>query len=151
MKKYNFSRALIGMMALVTLSFAGFGFTRNFGLDSYEIWLNDRSLMKGYVNQPLDTRLVTLDKNATGNLHVGYTHCMNKTGGTARSLTLKDENGQSLHKWNFADGAGTDQKMDITVKELAQLDKKNTGHSLRLYYMAREMQKEEMLALVRFK
>jgi predicted molibdopterin-dependent oxidoreductase YjgC len=153
MKKTKIGRTLLLLFTLITFNFTTSGFTNSFGLDSYEIYLNNRLLLKQYVNQPLNLRVLQLEKTQeNGQLQIGYTHCMNKGIGTGRSLALKDEAGHLLHKWTFADGSGgSGLKMTIAVKELLQLEKKNAGHELSLYYTAHELEKWEMLSIVRFK
>ena len=39
----------------------------------------------------------------------------------------------------------------MVLKELLQLEKKNAGHELSLYYTAHELEKGEMLSTIRFK
>jgi hypothetical protein len=152
MKKTKIGRALLLLFTLVAFNFTTSGFTNNFGLDSYEIYLNNRLLLKQYVNQPLNLRVLQLEKTQeNGQLQIGYTHCMNKGVGTGRSLALKDEAGNLLRKWTFADGGGSGLKMTIAVKELLQIEKKNAGHELSLYYTAHELEKGEMLSIIRFK
>ncbi|MEO6630538.1 MAG: hypothetical protein ABIN13_02410 [Mucilaginibacter sp.] len=152
MKYTTFNRAFIKVFTLITLSLTAFGFTSKFGLDGYEIYLNNKLILKQYVNQPLSLRVLQLDKANEGDeLHIKYTHCANKGPGTGRSLVLEDEQGNSLKKWAFADATGSDLNMTIAVKELLQLKKKNSSHELSLHYSARELPKGEMLGFVRVK
>ncbi|MEP6612953.1 MAG: hypothetical protein ABJA76_13735 [Mucilaginibacter sp.] len=152
MKYTTFNRAFIKVFTLITLSLTAFGFTSKFGLDGYEIYLNNKLILKQYVNQPLSLRVLQLDKANEGDeLHIKYTHCANKGPGTGRSLVLEDEQGNTLKKWAFADATGSDFNMTIAVKELLQLKKKNSSHELSLHYSARELPKGEMLGFVRVK
>ncbi|RYU91897.1 hypothetical protein EWM62_00180 [Mucilaginibacter terrigena] len=152
MKKIRLDGALMLLFTLITLSFTTSGFTNRFGLDSYEIYLNNRLLMKQYVNQPLNLRVLQLEKTQQNDkLQIAYTHCINKGTGTGRAVALKDENGNTLHKWSFTNAAGSGPKMTIAVKDLLQLQKKNPGHELSLYYTAHELPKGEMISMIRFK
>ncbi|MEO6980517.1 MAG: hypothetical protein ABI113_19145 [Mucilaginibacter sp.] len=152
MKYTTFNRAFIKVFTLITLSLTAFGFTSKFGLDGYEIYLNNKLILKQYVNRPLSLRVLQLDKANEGDeLHIKYTHCANKGPGTGRSLVLEDEQGNTLKKWAFADATGSDFNMTIAVKELLQLKKKNSSHELSLHYSARELPKGEMLGFVRVK
>jgi hypothetical protein len=153
MKKIRIGQAFILLFTLITLSITISSFTNRFGLDKYEFYLNDKLLLKQYVNQPLNLRVLQLDKaKETDQLQIVYSHCMRDNGpGTGRSVTLKDENGNTLHKWVFADANSAGLKMTIAVKDLLQLEKKNTGHQLSLYYSSKESERVEMLAAVRFK
>jgi hypothetical protein len=153
MKKIRFCRAFMVLFTLITIGFATLGFTTRFGLDSYEIYLNNKLLLKQAVNQPLNLRVLQLDKaKETDQLQIVYSHCMRNNGpGTGRSVALKDESGNILHKWVFADASGANLKMTIAVKDLLQLDKKNVNHALSLYYASTELEKGEMISMIRFK
>lgn len=152
MKHNTFNQAFVKVFTLITLSLTAFSFTTKFGLDGYEIYLNNKLVLKQYVNQPVSLRVLQLDKANEGNeLRIKYTHCTNKGPGTGRSIALKDEQGNTLKKWAFADAANSDFNMTIPVKELFELKKKNTSHELSLHYTARELPKGEMLAMLHFK
>lgn len=151
MKQSTFKQAFIKIFTLITLSLTAFSFTTKFGLDGYEIYLNNKLILKQYVNQPLSLRVLQLDKaNEGDNLRIKYTHCTVKGPGTGRSIVLQDEQGNTLKKWAFADAA-SDYNMTIPVKELLQLEKKNANHELSLHYAARELPKGETLAMLHFK
>jgi hypothetical protein len=152
MKKITTGLALFVLITLSTISFTTSGFTNRFGLDKYEIYLNNKLVLKQYLNQPLNLRVLQLDKiKESDQLQIVYCHCMRDNGpGTGRSITLKDERGNALHKWVFADASGGDLKMTIAVKDLLQLEKKNASHQLSLYYASQELEKGEMLSVIRF-
>jgi hypothetical protein len=150
MKHITFHQAFIRLFTLITLSFTAFGFTSKFGLDGYEIYLNNKLILKQYVNQPVNLRVLQLDKaNESDELRIKYTHCRMKGPGTGRSITLKDEQGNTLKKWAFADAS--DFSMTIPVKELQLLEKKSALHELSLHYASRELPNGEMLAMLRSK
>ncbi len=138
------------LITFIALAFITSAFTTRFGLDSYEIYLNNKLVQKQYVNQPLNLRVLALENaKESDNLQIAYTHCMNKGTGTARSLTLKDEKGVALFKWKFADG--NNARMAVPVKELIHWQKKKAGDELSIYYIAHESEKEEMISKIRFK
>jgi hypothetical protein len=92
--------------------------------------------------------VLKLDKANEGDeLRIKYTHCRMKGPGTGRSLTLQDEKGNTLKKWAFADAS--DFAMTVPVKELLQLEKKNSNHELSLHYASKERPNGEMLAMLR--
>jgi hypothetical protein len=149
MKKIRFSRALMLLFTFIAFHFISSGFTTKFGLDSYEIYLNNKLVTKQYVNQPLNLRVLRLDQAKENDLlQVAYTHCINKGVGTGRSITLKNEQGDTLHQWTFAE---SELKMTLAVKDLLQQQKRNANHELGLYYSANELPKGEMISMVRFK
>ena len=66
-------------------------------------------------------------------------------------FVIKDEKGNTLKKWTFANATGSDLSMAISVKELLQLEKNNAHHDLSIHYTARELPKGETLAFLRHK
>lgn len=152
MKTTTFNLAFIKIFTLITLCFTAFGFTTKFGLDSYEIFLNNKLILKQSVNQPLSLRVLQLNKaNDNDQLRINYKHCTLKGAGTDRSIILKDEKGNTLKKWVFADATGSDLSMVIPAKELLLLEKNNAQHNLSLHYIAKELSKGETLAFLRVK
>lgn len=150
MKHSTLNQTFIKMFTLITLCFSAFSFTTNLGLDSYEVYLNDKLILKQSVNQPLNLRTLQLgNANDNDQLRIKYTHCMIKGAGTDRSIVIKDEKGNALKKWEFANARGSNLSMTISVKELLQLKRNNVNHDLSLYYISRELPKGEMLAFVR--
>lgn len=150
MKTTTFNQAFIKIFTLITLCFTTFSFTTKFGLDSYEIYLNNKLILKQSVNQPLSLRVLKLEKtNDNDQLRIKYTHCTVKGAGTDRNIVLKDEKGNVLKNWAFADATGSDLSMVISVKELLKLEKDNAGHDLSLQYSAKELPKGQTLAFLR--
>lgn len=147
MKTTTFNQAFLKIFTLITLCFTTFGFTTKFGLDSYEIYLNNKLILKQSVNQPLSLRVLQLDKaNVNDQLRINYIHCTLKGAGTDRNIVLKDEKGKKLKDWSFANATGSDLNMVISVKELLSLIKNNPNHELSLYYTSKEQTKSQMLA-----
>lgn len=152
MKPATFKQTYIRLFALITLCFTAFSFTPKLGLDSYEIYLNNKLILKQSVNQPLSLRILQLDKaNDNDQLRINYKHCALEGAGTDRSIVIKDEKGNTLKKWAFANATGSDLSMAISVKELLQLEKNNAHHDLSIHYTARELPKGETLAFLRHK
>ena len=150
--KPTIKQALIRIFALITLCFTVFSFTTMLGLDSYEIYLNNKLILKQSVNQPLNLRILQLSQaNDNDQLRINYKHCTVEGAGTDRTIVLKDEKGNTLKKWVFTNASGSDLSMVIPVKELLQLKKNNADHDLSLQYTARELPKGETLAFLRVK
>ena len=75
MKHIKFYQAFMGLFTLITLSFTASGFASKFGLDGYEIYLNNKLILKQYVNQPLNLRVLQLTKANEGDeLRIKYNH-----------------------------------------------------------------------------
>jgi hypothetical protein len=150
--KPTIKKTLIRMFTLITLCFLAFSFTAKLGLDSYEIYLNNKLILKQSVNQSLSLRILQLEQaNDNDQLRIHYKHCTLEGAGTGRTIVLKDEKGNTLKKWVFANASGSDLSMIIPVGELLQVEKNNAGHNLSLQYSARELPKGETLAFLRVK
>lgn len=143
----TFKQAFMKIFTLVTLCFITFSFTTKRGLDSYEIYLNDKLILKQSVNQPLSLRKLQLGKaNDSDQLRINYQHCEGNGVGTGRSIVIKDKKGNTLKKWTFANAIGSNTAMVIPVKELLQVERNNANQDLSIYYTAQELPKGEMLA-----
>jgi len=152
MQHTTINQTFIKMFTLITLCFTAFGFTTKFGLDSYEIYLNNKLILKQSVNQPLSLRVLQLNKaNDNDQLRINYKHCTVKGAGTNRSIAIKDEKGNTLKEFEFANATSSDLNMVISVKDLLQLEKSNVHQELSLHYTSRELPKGEMLASLHFK
>ncbi len=152
MKNSTFNQPFMKLFTLVALCFIAFGFTTKLGLDNYEIYLNSKLIVKHHVNEPLNSRTLKLgEAKDTDQLRIKYTHCSGNGLGTGRSISIKDEKGNTLKKWEFADVADANLSMILSVKELLQLEKKNGHKHLSLHYVAKELPKGEMLAALSVK
>lgn len=105
------------------------------GGDNYKVYLNKKLL--------LSQEHVTTASAAIGNLPldkltendeviVQYTHC-GETG-KGRSIVLKDEKGNILKEWKFADVASS--SMSIPVKDIISLRKQHPNTAMNLYYFS---------------
>ncbi len=92
--------------ALSTLLFLAFMPSAKAGLDSFEIYLNNRLLVRQAVNQPLSLEALRLNKsNANDKLVIRYFQC-NAPGKIARNrmLVIQDAGGAEnkglkIHRW----------------------------------------------------
>ncbi|MBO9592687.1 MAG: hypothetical protein J7599_07225 [Niabella sp.] len=152
MQSTTFNRPLIKLFTLVVCCFTVLSFTSRLGLDSYEIYLNNKLLLQQSVNEPLSLRKLQLNKTGENDaLRIYYRHCHAPNIGTGRSIAVKDEKGRLLKKWSFPNATGSDQGMMIPVKELRQLERAHLRQELSLYYTAHELSGEEALAFLHFK
>jgi len=127
-------------------------FTAKAGLDSYEIYLNNKLLLKQYVNQPLNLSSLQLtQKNAADQIVVYYNQCNAPKGiAKSRSITVRDADGKILKAWKFADASETNKAMIIPVKDLLLLEKNNAGKELSMVYAAEGRNGGQMLANFHF-
>ncbi|MBA2562613.1 MAG: hypothetical protein H0V14_06800 [Chitinophagaceae bacterium] len=142
MQHSNFKQTLVKAFTFAALSL--FTFNAKAGGDSYQIYLNNKLLLKQYVTQPLNVKSLQLDKaNLNDRLVIFYSHC-GQTG-KGRSIAIKDEKGKIIKEWKFANSTGSNESMIIPVKELLQLEKNNLNGRLHLYYASQQLPKGRML------
>lgn len=145
----TFKSALGSTLLVSILCLAMMAFSPMRGLDSYEVFLNDKLIMKNFVNQPLNLRMLQLDQaKPEDQLSIRYTHCTFKGAGSNRTLVLKDEAGHILKEWVFANNAGENNRMAIRVGDLLQLEKDHKDHRITLNYQASELKGPELLAFL---
>ena len=145
MQHSNLKRNLVKAFTFAALSL--FTFNAKAGADSYEIYLNNKLILKQFVTESLNIKSLQLDKaNSNDRLVIFYSHC-GQTG-KGRSIAIKDENGKILKEWKFANSTGSNGSMIIPVKEILQLVKNNTSSRLHLYYAAQQLPKGLMLTSV---
>ena len=152
MQPLMFKKAMVKALVFTLFCLTAFTFSARAGLDSYEIYLNNKLIIKRAVNQPLSLKDLPLNKaNANDQLVINYSQC-NAPGkvGKERSLIVKDANGKTLKEWKFENANGSDTRMVIPVKEMLALEKLSGDGTIQLYYAATD-QKGQMLAGFRIK
>ncbi|GAA0525520.1 hypothetical protein [Chitinophaga japonensis] len=146
MQQAFLKRTLPKLMAFVTVCAALFAFAPR-GVDSYEVYLNDKLLLKEYALKEVSLKSLHLDNaKASDRLVIYYTHCHSKTAGTGRSISIKDGQGRILKEWKFADVKDGKKGMIIPVKELLALEKQHAGGQLTMHYAAAELPQGQLLA-----
>ena len=145
--KHTRMKALVITTLFVTL----FTVSATAGLDSYSIYLNNKLVLKQAVNQPLNLQGLQLDNaQANDQLVIYYSQCQapNKIG-KDRRIAVKDEQGNTIKEWKFADVSGTDNGMRIPVKELLELKKRSKGN-FTLVYAASQLPQGQTLTGFQF-
>ena len=124
--------------------------TAKAGLDYYEIFIGKQLIYKRAMNEPLNLKSLPLSQAyANEQLVIHYYQCNapNKTG-SKRSIILKDENGNVIKEWKFADVGGSGTAMIIPVKELLQLQKTSKSKQLSIFYTAEGRAEGQKIALI---
>ncbi|MFI5156195.1 MAG: hypothetical protein ACHQEM_08415 [Chitinophagales bacterium] len=118
------------------------------GGDGYEIYLNNKLILKQYKGQSLSLTSLELNaSNAKDQLVIYYTSCNAKdNSGKNRSITLKDRNGNTLKVWTFADMKDNNGAMIIPVKEILDLEKKNAESNLTIFYASQDHPQTQILS-----
>jgi hypothetical protein len=151
MKKVTIKTAFAYSIVGIVLCLAALAFTPKRGLDSYEIYLNEKLIMKQFVNQALDLRVLQLEKAQVQDaLSIRYVHCNIKGPGSSRTLVLKDEQGHVLRLWDFNNSSDANNPMKLSVGELLQFEKDHNDHRISLNYKSKELPGSELLAFLKF-
>lgn len=144
------SRSLkpVWVLLLTTMMACLQSFTTKAGVDSFEIYLNNKLILRQAVNKPFTLQSLQLDKaNKDDQLVIYYSHC--GAIGTDRSIVIKDDKGNTIKEWKFADASGSDNKgMTIPVKELLQLEKNYSQTNLNIVYFSQQLPKGRALSAV---
>jgi len=140
------------LLTVLSILVGAMAFTSKAGLDSYTIYLNDKLILKQYVNQPLTLESLGLTQaNINDKLVIHYEQCNvpNKLA-KSRSIHVKDASGNTIKKWNFADAKDGRTGMIIPVRELLGLEKNKSLGKLSLYYTAEGHPSGQLLANFHF-
>lgn len=133
--------------SLLLLSGALFflGFINKPGGDYFSVSLNGKLITEQYLtqNRSAMASLSLSGANASDQLFVQYKHC--GTAGKERVITLKDEKGNGLKQWKFANVSST--VMQIPVKEIWQATGK--VQTALLYYSSKELTNTCLLTSVK--
>jgi hypothetical protein len=142
----NLSQALksvfVTAITLITLGSAAFA-----GIDSYEVYLDNKLLIRQSMAEPLDLKTLAISEaNRSQKLVIKYVQCNapNQTGKN-RSISIRNESGKIVKEWKFKDAAGKGSVMEIPVNEVLALQKNSQGN-LALFYSADGMEKTQKLA-----
>jgi hypothetical protein len=125
-------------------------FTAKAGGEGFEIYLNNKLILRQAVNKPFTLHSLQLDKaNRDDQLVIHYYQCgpIHKD----RTIVIKDDKGNTIKEWKFDDASGrTNNGMTIPVKELLQLEKNYSGSNLNIVYYAQQLPKGRALSAIQF-
>jgi hypothetical protein len=139
------------LLSFLLVLFLSASTTAKAGLDGYEIYLNDKLILKQHVNEPLTLESLGLTQaNMNDKLTIHYSQCNRPDKlGKGRSITVKDSKGKTVKQWRFNDASNGNTGMVIAVKELLMLDQAGTVGKLSLYYTAEGHEAAQLLTHVR--
>jgi hypothetical protein len=147
MKTVSVARGMGKKFILAFLSFFILAVSAMAGVDSYEVYLNNKLLIRQSMSQPLDLKTLALsDAKRSDKLVIKYLQCNapNKTGKN-RTISVTNAAGKVIKEWKFKDATDDNTAMDIPVGDVIDLRKSATG-TLNLCYAADGMQKSQKLA-----
>lgn len=123
-------------------------FTAKLGGEGFEIYLNNKLILWQAVNKPFTLHSLQLDKaNKDDQLVIYYHHC--GSTGKDRTIAIKDDKGNTIKEWKFADASGSNSKgMTIQVKELLQLEKNYSQTNLNIVYFSQQLPQGRALSAV---
>lgn len=147
MQRKSFRPAWAAILVIVISCLQAF--TAKAGGESYEIYLNNKLILRQAVSQAVTLQSLQLTKaNKDDQLVIYYNHC--GAIGKGRSIAIKDDKGNTIKEWKFADGTGSKSGMSIPVKELLQLEKSYAHTGLNLFYSAQQLPKGRTLSMLQF-
>lgn len=141
-----FLKKAIKSILLVAAWMVGINFSSKAGLDSYQIYLNDKLILQQSVRDPLNISALPITKaNINDKLVIYYSQCNapNKIG-KGRSLVIRDAARNLVKEWKFEDAEGS-SRMEIPVKELLALENKYANSTLTIFYKAQGMNRDQRL------
>lgn len=137
-------RLILKSLAWIAVCASMFSFT-TIGGESYTIHLNDKLLVEHHVASKSAVPSFALDQASLNDqVSVYYNEC-GKIG-QQRKLTLQNEKGTVLAKWEFANATKEHTPMNFKAKEILAL--KKTNSKVKLFYSSREVSKERLLATI---
>jgi hypothetical protein len=146
MLRLSFKPAWIAVLTCSILLLQAFAVNR--GVDVFEIYLNNKLLLQHAANKPFTLQSLQLNKsNINDELVIYYNHC--GESGRQRSIAIRDDKGNTIKEWKFADANEVRSAMRIPVKELLQLDKTMAHNSFTIFYSAQQLPKGRILSAVK--
>ena len=139
--------SVFASLAMLTFSAILFSFTTPMGGDVFEIYINKKLAIQQYVAMKEPVKTLQLDQsNGADEIEVYYSHC--GQAGTSRTISIRDAQNKVLKEWRFQDTPGAKTPMACNTKDITHLQQLNGGHTLGLYYAAREIPAGKMLAVI---
>jgi hypothetical protein len=139
----------IWVLLLTTMMACLQSFTVKAGGEGFEIYLNNKLILWQAVGKPFTLHSLQLDKaNKDDQLVILYHHC--GSTGKNRTIAIKDDKGNTIKEWKFADASGKNKGMTIQVKELLQLEKNYSGSNLNIVYFSQQLPKGRALSAIQF-
>src|SRR3954464_14448550 len=104
MQHLHVKKPLTKTFLFVFIALTAFMNSAKAGLDYYRIFLGKKLIYERYVNKPLSLENLPVsaaDANETLTVYYFQCNAPNKTGSN-RSIALKDDNGNIIKQWSFA-------------------------------------------------
>ena len=133
------------VIALCIVCATLFSFTKPFGGEGFEIYLNNKLVLQHYGTPTKIVKNLQLDESSYNDqLTIKYHHCGRV--GKNRTITLKDEKNNVLKQWSFANANDATNAMTCKVKDIIDLQKKNGSTTINLFYSSSELPDGRLLA-----
>lgn len=134
-------------LALGALCTTLFSFSIRTGGEGFEIYLNSKMVLQQYGNQMNNVKSLQLDQGSYNDeLTIKYHHC-GKVGKN-RVITIKDSKNNVLKQWHFDNATDATNSMTCKVKDILDLQKKNSSTTINLYYSSSELPKGRLLTSI---
>lgn len=127
-------------------AFLVLGLQARAGGDVYEIYLNNKLVIRQALHAPLSLQNLELSTAKAGDkLSIRFLQC-NAPGktGKSRMISIRDEQGKIVKQWKFKDASGAGNEMVIPVEELLAVQRQ-ARQPLFVFYSAEGMVKDQKL------
>ena len=122
-------------------------FSTNWGGDSFQIYINNKLVLKDYVQSGQSTKSFQMDKASYDDqVDIYYSHCGQV--GKSRTIAIKDEKNRVLKEFHFVDYNGNNSGMSFKVSDFLNWDKRNGVDQLNIYYSSKELTGGRLLASI---
>jgi len=145
MKTINY-RLISGLMALLVVSGVLMSYTPRRGGEGFEVFLNNKLVVQLFGKNMNGASTLYLEPGVDNEISIRYHHC-GQTG-KARRVDVKNEKGEVIKTWRFADNATPGNAMKFKISEAPGL--KNLAGQVRwsIHYTSSELPAGRQLALL---
>ena len=141
MKKISFLSLFLMMLPILSLSF--FSFTKGYGGDVFEIYLNGKQVHQQFVHADKSVKSIQLASfNESDKIEVFYSHC--GVMGTNRVLSLRNEKNEVVKEFTYGNSTSKRSLMAFNRKDIGKLSDKK----VKLFYRSSELQAGKQLATI---
>jgi len=135
-------------IAVLVISFALLSFSKDFGGEGFEIYVNGKVVLQQFGNEMNSVKSLQLNQNSPNDkITVRYYHCGRV--GNNRTITVKDDENKVIKVWSYEDSKELPGSMSCTVQDILSLTK-GSNKVLKIYYASSQLPAGRMLTKLSF-
>lgn len=139
-------RILTRFMALVLTSSMLMSYTPHRGGEGFEVFLNNKLVVQLFGKKMNGTGTLYLEPGVNNEISIRYYHC-GQTG-KSRRIDIKNEKGEIVKTWRFADNASPGNAMKFKINEAPGLKLLAGQVRWSIHYTSSELPDGRQLALL---